>query len=57
MSTVLQIVLYEQVKGDVLAFLTGQEDIEETLHILKEKFRVLHMSESVVILPLFANLP
>jgi HrpA-like RNA helicase len=44
-------------RGDVLAFLTGQEDIEETSQILKEKFQVLHMIEKVVILPLFANLP
>jgi HrpA-like RNA helicase len=29
-STIIQIVLYDETKGDILAFLTGQEDIEET---------------------------
>lgn len=57
MSTIIQIVLYESLKGDILAFLTGQEDIEETQQILKEKFNILRMKEQVVILPLFANLP
>jgi HrpA-like RNA helicase len=51
------VVLYEETKGDVLAFLTGQEDIEETQTILKEKFNLLRMKEQVLILPLFANLP
>ena len=44
-------------EGDILAFLTGQEDIEETAQILKDKFSLLHMKEKVHILPLFANLP
>lgn len=57
MSSIIQIVLYEELKGDILAFLTGQEDIEETQQILKEKFQILHMKEKVMILPLFANLP
>lgn len=56
-STVIQIVLYEELKGDILAFLTGQEDIEEAILILKEKFNLLHMKDKVAILPLFANLP
>ena len=56
-STIIQIVLCEEKRGDVLAFLNGQEDIEETSQILKEKFQVLHMIEKVIILPLFANLP
>jgi len=50
-------VLYENLKGDILAFLTGQEDIEEAILILREKFNLLHMKDKVVILPLFANLP
>ena len=49
--------MYEEIKGDILAFLTGQEDIEETIQILKEKFQLLHMKDKVHLLPLFANLP
>ena len=56
-STIIQVALCEEMRGDILAFLNGQEDIEETNQILKEKFQVLHMIEKVIILPLFANLP
>ena len=57
MSTVVQIVLYEETKGDILAFLTGQEDIEEAQTILMDKFSLLAMKDQVALLPLFANLP
>jgi HrpA-like RNA helicase len=56
-STVIQIVLYEEMKGDILAFMTGQEDIEEALSILTDKFKILHMADKVILMPLFANLP
>eukprot|EP00347_Sterkiella_histriomuscorum_P000505 403375592 len=56
-STVIQIILYEDQEGDILAFLTGQEDIEETQQILTEKFKMMNLLDQVAILPLYANLP
>ncbi|CDW77464.1 probable atp-dependent rna helicase dhx35 isoform 1 [Stylonychia lemnae] len=50
-------ILGEEEDGDILSFLTGQEDIEEAEVILKEKFQIFGLQDQVVILPLYANLP
>lgn len=55
--SVLQIHLTQPL-GDVLVFLTGQEEIEECFESLNERGKKLgsHMRE-LIILPVYANLP
>ena len=53
---VLQSVLFE-VPGDLLVFLPGQEEIEETQCVLQEKLKFLNKLIDTLILPLYANLP
>ena len=46
----------EEEKGDILVFMTGQEDIEDLESSLHEKLS-LNKMEPMTILPLYANLP
>ncbi|KAM3141652.1 hypothetical protein pb186bvf_006257 [Paramecium bursaria] len=52
-NTILQIHFSDQ-PGDILAFLTGQDDIEDTIQILKER---LKNDKSLIIKPLYSALP
>lgn len=52
----MQLILFEE-RGDILVFLPGQEEIEETLNMLDEKLKFLAKSHETMILPLYANLP
>ena len=53
---VMQLALFDE-RGDILVFLPGQEEIEETLQILSEKLRFIAGHADTLILPLYANLP
>jgi ATP-dependent RNA helicase DDX35 len=55
-STVLDIHRF-QGAGDILAFLTGQEEIESTVQLLDEKLRTMQSTMKTCVLPLYANLP
>jgi HrpA-like RNA helicase len=39
----MQTILFEEI-GDILVFLTGQEEIEETQHLLSEKLSAIDES-------------
>ena len=56
MKAVLQIILFEPA-GDVLAFLPGQEEIDETEKMIVEKLALLKKQSECVVLCLYANLP
>jgi HrpA-like RNA helicase len=53
---VFQILLCEEEKGDILAFLTGQEDIDECALMIKDKLKSFP-SLSALVLPIYANMP
>lgn len=56
--TVLQIHVSQPLDGDVLVFLTGQEEIETAAEILKQRTRNLGPRiKELVICPVYANLP
>lgn len=50
----MQIAMFEP-EGDVLAFLPGQEDIEDAMQSLQEKIEFLHIR--AVVCPLYSNMP
>ena len=55
--TVLQIHV-TQPDGDILVFLTGQEEIEASQELLQERTRKLGSKiKELIILPIYANLP
>ena len=55
--TVLQIHV-TQPSGDILVFLTGQEEIEASQELLQERTRKLGSKiNELMILPIYANLP
>ncbi|KAK2715119.1 pre-mRNA-splicing factor ATP-dependent RNA helicase DHX16-like [Artemia franciscana] len=55
--TVLQIHVTQSL-GDILVFLTGQEEIETCLEILQERTRKLGKKiKELLVLPIYANLP
>ena len=56
-STVMQIHVEEE-KGDILCFLTGQDDIEDALRVLTERMKRLprHVPDFIVV-PLYSALP
>ena len=57
MVTVLQIHV-TQPTGDILVFLTGQEEIEASQELLQERTRKLGSKiKELIILPIYANLP
>jgi HrpA-like RNA helicase len=48
----------DQGEGDVLVFLTGQEEIESISAVLEEKSRLLPPNvDKLIICPIFSNLP
>uniref|UniRef100_A0A7S2W1S0 RNA helicase n=1 Tax=Mucochytrium quahogii TaxID=96639 RepID=A0A7S2W1S0_9STRA len=55
-STVLQ-VHQDTGKGDILVFLTGQEEIESCAELLEEKAKRLTSSDQLLVCPMFAALP
>ncbi|ETN82043.1 helicase protein [Necator americanus] len=58
MVTVMQIHLTQPLPGDVLVFLTGQEEIESVQEALMEKTKALGSKiKELIPLPIYANLP
>ncbi|KAI6209076.1 hypothetical protein M3Y96_00182600 [Aphelenchoides besseyi] len=56
--TVLQIHLTQPLPGDILVFLTGQEEIEQMEENLKERIKSLgNQIKELIVLPVYANLP
>ena len=56
--TVLQIHVTQSLDGDILVFLTGQEEIETAAEILTQKTRALGSRiKELIICPIYANLP
>ena len=56
--TCLQIHITQPLDGDILVFLTGQEEIETAAEILSERARNLGSRiPELIICPIFANLP
>ena len=56
--TILQIHITQPVPGDILVFLTGQEEIETTVEILNHRTKGLGSKiQELVICPIYANLP
>ena len=56
--TVLQIHVTQPPPGDVLVFLTGQEEIEEVAESLTERARVLgNKIQELIVLPIYSTLP
>lgn len=48
---------FQQPEGDILVFMTGQEDIEATCEILKEKLAAMDHSKPLEVLPIYSQLP
>lgn len=46
-----------QPAGDILVFMTGQEDIEVTCQVLKERMEQLENPPPLSILPIYSQLP
>ncbi|KAH7727285.1 MRNA splicing factor RNA helicase (Cdc28) [Aphelenchoides avenae] len=58
MISVLQIHLTQPLPGDILVFLTGQEEIETVQEALTERIKLLGSRiKELIILPVYANLP
>ncbi|VDO19323.1 unnamed protein product [Heligmosomoides polygyrus] len=58
MVTVMQIHLTQPLPGDILVFLTGQEEIESVQEALMEKTKTLGSKiKELIPLPIYANLP
>uniref|UniRef100_A0A0N4Z0R2 RNA helicase n=1 Tax=Parastrongyloides trichosuri TaxID=131310 RepID=A0A0N4Z0R2_PARTI len=56
--TVLQIHLTQPLPGDILVFLTGQEEIETVMEALIDRMKHLGSSyKELIVLPVYANLP
>lgn len=56
--SVLQIHATQPLLGDILVFLTGQEEIELVQEALQERIKSLkHSMKELIILPIYANLP
>lgn len=56
--SVLQIHLTQPLPGDILVFLTGQEEIETVQEALVERIKLLGSRiKELIILPVYANLP
>ncbi|KAL9647128.1 hypothetical protein ABK040_004844 [Willaertia magna] len=54
--TVLQIHL-TQPDGDILVFLTGQDEIENAEEMLKERTKMITSSKQLIIVPIYSTLP
>ena len=46
-----------QPAGDILVFMTGQEDIEITCELVEERLRLLHEPGPLSILPIYSQMP
>ncbi|KAI1725162.1 helicase associated domain (HA2) domain-containing protein [Ditylenchus destructor] len=58
MVSVLQIHLTQPLPGDILVFLTGQEEIETVQESLQERIKLLGSRiKELIVLPIYANLP
>lgn len=58
MISVLQIHLTQPLPGDILVFLTGQEEIETVQEALIERIKLLGSRiKELIVLPIYANLP
>jgi pre-mRNA-splicing factor ATP-dependent RNA helicase DHX16 len=58
MISVLQIHLTQPLPGDILVFLTGQEEIETVQEALQERIKSLGSRiKELIVLPIYANLP
>uniref|UniRef100_A0A0N5AH93 RNA helicase n=1 Tax=Syphacia muris TaxID=451379 RepID=A0A0N5AH93_9BILA len=58
MVSVLQIHLTQPLPGDILVFLTGQEEIETLMESLNERAKYLGKKiKELIVLPVYANLP
>ena len=58
MISVLQIHLTQPLPGDILVFLTGQEEIETIQEALQERIKLLGAKiKELIVLPIYANLP
>lgn len=58
MISVLQIHLTQPLPGDILVFLTGQEEIETIQEALIERIKLLGSKiKELIVLPIYANLP
>lgn len=58
MISVLQIHLTQPLPGDILVFLTGQEEIETVQEALHDRIKMLgNKIKELIILPIYANLP
>ena len=56
--TVLQIHVSQPLNGDILVFMTGQEEIETAAEILTQRCRSLGSRiAELIICPIYANLP
>ena len=56
--TALQVHVTQPLEGDILVFLTGQEDIEEAAEMLQSRMRGLGSRVAeLIILPIYASLP
>ena len=44
-------------KGDILCFMTGQEDIEITCELIEERLKLLHEPPKLSILPIYSSMP
>jgi len=55
-NQVLQIHV-SQPPGDILVFMTGQEDIETTCQVIAERLEQLNSSEKLAILPIYSQMP
>jgi HrpA-like RNA helicase len=43
--------------GDILVFLTGQEEIDDLTQMLEEKSKMPQIQSKLLVCPLYANLP
>ncbi|CAK9441515.1 uncharacterized protein LODBEIA_P53830 [Lodderomyces beijingensis] len=58
LNSVMQIHLSEPVGGDILVFLTGQEEIDTSCEVLADRMQTLGDAASeLIILPVYASLP
>lgn len=55
--TVVQIHIVEETKGDILLFLTGQEEIDQACRKIKQDIANIADAGDVKVVPLYSSLP
>jgi HrpA-like RNA helicase len=55
--TAVQIHLVEETRGDILLFLTGEEEIEDACKRIKREIEVVPEAGNVLVVPLYSTLP